>query len=64
MISTAMLLHDHLITVDSLPAHEHKDMKYGNKLSLLFGDYFLSAACSQLSYMENPEVVDTVSQVP
>lgn len=62
MISTAMLLHDHLITVDSLPAHEHKDMKYGNKLSLLFGDYFLSAACSQLSYMENPEVVDTVSQ--
>jgi len=62
MISTAMLLHDHLITVDSLPVHEHKDMKYGNKLSLLFGDYFLSAACSQLSHMENPEVVDTVSQ--
>lgn len=62
MISTAMLLHDHLISVDNLPRHEHKDMKYGNKLSLLFGDYFLSTACSQLSYMENPEVVDAVSQ--
>ena len=61
MISTALYLHDNIVSLNTVSPARYTDYKTGNKLSLLFGDYFLSAACSQLATMENPEVVTSIS---
>lgn len=58
MISTAFFLHDNIVNVND----KQPNLQKGNKLSLLFGDYFLATACSQLATMENPAVVDSVSK--
>lgn len=62
MISTAFFLHDNIVNVNKSTSEHKPNMKKGNKLSLLFGDYFLATACSQLATMENPVVVESVSR--
>ena len=62
MVSTAFFLHDNIVNVGRVNVDQKRDIEKGNKLSLLFGDYFLATACSQLATMENPDVVDSVSK--
>lgn len=62
MISTAFFLHDNIVSLNKVEVDERPNIQKGNKLSLLFGDYFLATACSQLATMENPGVVRSVSR--
>ena len=62
MISTAFFLHDNIVGLNKVKTDERHNIQKGNKLSLLFGDYFLATACSQLATMENPNVVNSVSR--
>ena len=62
MVSTAFFLHDNIVNTNRVSLDQKHDIQKGNKLSLLFGDYFLATACSQLATLENPCVVDSVSK--
>ena len=62
MISTAFFLHDNIVSLNKVEIDARPNIQKGNKLSLLFGDYFLATACSQLATMENPSVVNSVSR--
>ena len=62
MVSTAFFLHDNVVSPHKVSTEQQHNITKGNKLSLLFGDYFLSTACSQLASLEHPKVVDSVSR--
>jgi len=65
LIKTAFLIHRSMLNL----AHEqylqhvnHKTLNFGNKLSILGGDYLLAKASLELSKLQNTEVVEFVSQ--
>ena len=62
---SAFLIHRSMLNL----AHEqylqhvnHKTLNFGNKLSILGGDYLLAKASLELSKLQNTEVVEFVSQ--
>ncbi|CAG8458608.1 4196_t:CDS:2 [Acaulospora colombiana] len=64
MIHTASLLHDDVIDVSesrrNLPS---ANASYGNKLTILAGDFLLARASVALARLRNPEVIELLSTV-
>jgi hexaprenyl-diphosphate synthase len=64
MIHTASIVHDDVIDeATSRRGSPSINVKYGNKLSILSGDYLLSRASVSLSYLGNFEVIRLISNV-
>lgn len=58
MIRTSNLIHRGLVNINknmSLES-EMKDVLFGNKIALLFGDYLLCNSCVQLATLRNQDV--------
>ena len=64
MIHTASLLHDDVIDESSVRRGSPScNSRFGNKLAILGGDFFLARACISLARLRNAEVVELISTV-
>ncbi|XP_074651669.1 all trans-polyprenyl-diphosphate synthase PDSS2-like [Tubulanus polymorphus] len=62
MIHTATLIHKGVINLkDVIIEEQKKDMKFGNKVAILSGDFLLANACTGLASLNNTEVVEIIS---
>ncbi|KXJ27494.1 decaprenyl-diphosphate synthase subunit 2 [Exaiptasia diaphana] len=62
MINTAYLIHCGVVNLDSFSQERFKDMEFGNKMSVLTGDFLLANACTGLAQLNNTVIVDMISQ--
>lgn len=65
MIYTASLIHKGILNVSSSSVPEKndfQDLQFGNKISVLSGDYFLAHTCKGLANLRNCKVVDLISK--
>ncbi|XP_022082064.1 decaprenyl-diphosphate synthase subunit 2-like [Acanthaster planci] len=64
MIHTAFLVHKGVVNIqDLLPSDgPRRVMEFGNKISVLSGDFLLASACLGLAQLRNTYVVDLISQ--
>jgi decaprenyl-diphosphate synthase subunit 2 len=63
MIYMASLIHKGILDLKHVSSTEYKDMDQGNKLAVLCGDYLLANACTNLSKLQNAQVVGLMSEV-
>ncbi|XP_066989393.1 all trans-polyprenyl-diphosphate synthase PDSS2 isoform X1 [Macrobrachium rosenbergii] len=63
MIHTSHLLHKGVVNIskDMFDGTTMEDMKFGNKIAVLAGDYLLANACTGLAALRNTEVVELIS---
>ncbi|XP_068225358.1 all trans-polyprenyl-diphosphate synthase PDSS2 [Palaemon carinicauda] len=63
MIHTSHLLHRGVVNIskDMFDGTTMEDMKFGNKIAVLAGDYLLANACTGLAALRNTEVVELIS---
>jgi decaprenyl-diphosphate synthase subunit 2 len=60
----AFLIHCGVVNLGSVsPLEKLKDMEFGNKMSVLTGDFLLANACTGLAQLNNTDVVDMISKV-
>ena len=64
MIHTAFLIHKGVVNIrELLPTDGPRSiMEFGNKISVLSGDFLLASACLGLAQLRNTYVVDLISQ--
>lgn len=65
MIYTASLIHKGILNISPSTVPEKNyfdDLQFGNKISVLSGDYFLAHTCKGLSNLRNCKVVDLISK--
>lgn len=60
MIRTSYVIHKSLVNLQSTPKADG-DMLFGNKISLLSGDYLLTTSCSELAALRNQELVELIA---
>ncbi|EDO38895.1 predicted protein [Nematostella vectensis] len=63
MIHTAYLIHNGVVDLAAVPTKEFKDMEFGNKMSVLTGDFLLANACTGLAALNDTQVVAMISTV-
>ncbi|NXX45942.1 DLP1 synthase, partial [Tricholaema leucomelas] len=63
LIHTAFLVHRGIVNIRELKACDGplKDMKFGNKMAVLSGDFLLANACTSLAQLQNTKVVELIS---
>lgn len=65
MIHTAHLIHKGILNLSYTSAPDEntlQDLQFGNKISILSGDYLLANACKGLANLRNCKVVDLISK--
>ncbi|KAG8179103.1 hypothetical protein JTE90_005459 [Oedothorax gibbosus] len=65
MIHTAHLIHKGILNLSPTVVPDEntrQDLQFGNKISILSGDYLLANACKGLANLRNCKVVDLISQ--
>ncbi|XP_054707797.1 all trans-polyprenyl-diphosphate synthase PDSS2-like [Uloborus diversus] len=65
MIHTAHLIHKGILNLSTTAVPDQdvlQDLQFGNKISILSGDYLLANACKGLANLRNCKVVDLISQ--
>ncbi|KFM62441.1 Decaprenyl-diphosphate synthase subunit 2, partial [Stegodyphus mimosarum] len=65
MIHTAHLIHKGILNLSSSSIPDEntlQDLQFGNKISILSGDYLLANACKGLANLRNCKVVDLISK--
>ncbi|KAL5010185.1 hypothetical protein ScPMuIL_012490 [Solemya velum] len=63
MIHTANLIHKGVVNLSDLVEADGslQDMAFGNKMSILSGDFLLANACTGLAQLQNTKVVEIIS---
>uniref|UniRef100_F7AKH1 Decaprenyl diphosphate synthase subunit 2 n=1 Tax=Monodelphis domestica TaxID=13616 RepID=F7AKH1_MONDO len=63
LIHTAFLVHRGIVNLSELNSSDGplKDMRFGNKIAILSGDFLLASACTGLAQLQNTKVVELVS---
>lgn len=58
LIHTALLVHRGIVNLSELQSSDGplKDMKFGNKIAILSGDFLLANACNGLALLQNSKV--------
>lgn len=60
MIRTSYAIHKSLVNLQSIKEIDG-DMLFGNKISLLSGDYLLATSCAELAALRNQELVELIA---
>nr|XP_055246688.1 all trans-polyprenyl-diphosphate synthase PDSS2 isoform X3 [Gorilla gorilla gorilla] len=63
LIHTALLVHRGIVNLNELQSSDGplKDMKFGNKIAILSGDFLLANACNGLALLQNTKVVELLA---
>lgn len=63
LIHTALLVHRGIVNLSELQSSDGplKDMKFGNKIAILSGDFLLANACNGLALLQNTKVVELLT---
>nr|XP_048281116.1 all trans-polyprenyl-diphosphate synthase PDSS2 isoform X1 [Myodes glareolus] len=63
LIHTALLVHRGIVNLSELQSSDGplKDMKFGNKIAILSGDFLLANACSGLALLQNSKVLELLA---
>ncbi|EDL99692.1 rCG58492, isoform CRA_b [Rattus norvegicus] len=63
LIHTALLVHRGIVNLSELQSSDGplKDMKFGNKIAVLSGDFLLANACNGLALLQNTKVVELLA---
>lgn len=63
LIFSAAVLHDGVVELQGMevPPEDLKGLNFGNKIAILGGDYLLASACTALSRLQHPKVVEIMS---
>ncbi|NXG18041.1 DLP1 synthase, partial [Grallaria varia] len=63
LIHTAFLVHRGIVNIGELKSCDGplKDMRFGNKMAVLSGDFLLANACTSLAQLQNTKVVELIS---
>eukprot|EP00041_Stephanoeca_diplocostata_P014915 m.282438 g.282438 ORF g.282438 m.282438 type:complete len:418 (+) comp19848_c0_seq11:379-1632(+) len=61
LIFAANVLHDGVMEINNQPKDLEKGLKFGNKITILGGDFLLASACTALSRLHSAEVVKLIS---
>lgn len=64
LVHIALLVHRGLVDVEDITKCQtvsKKDLKFGNKMAVLGGDFLLANACTGLAQLNNPKVVDLIA---
>ncbi|KAK3577386.1 hypothetical protein CHS0354_032234 [Potamilus streckersoni] len=64
MIHMASLIHKGVVNLEDIQPGDgsRKDMEFGNKLSVLSGDFLLASSCTALAKLNNTKVVEIISK--